>query len=241
MKTFRDFDLPVKHLEGDGEHYVPPKARDCEEIERRKQLVPGVLMAELQLKGIKIARNILEIVQQQDDGIFVVRTLGAAALNTSWYNYAMGAQDVMRRRLNLPSIDEFGEDVTKSKIITDAVEQMGVAEDEADIMVQEGHEKRRLYDIRKKVIGKSLGNSALTLASVPYADILSKSYDPKFRQYVARQGALEILEESRMLHITVGSNPTLAQLADNDSPLSVYWRRNADDAAFDALEQAIET
>jgi hypothetical protein len=42
------------------------------------------------------------------------------------------------------------------------------------------------------------------------------------------------------MHKTVGSNPTLAQLSDKDSPLSVYWRRNANDLAYDALEQAYE-
>ena len=50
-----------------------------------------------------------------------------------------------------------------------------------------------------------------------------------------------MLEDSRTLYKQVGSNPTLAQLSDNDSPLSVYWRRNAPDTAYEALEQAIES
>ena len=80
------------------------------------------------------------------------------------------------------------------------------------------------------------------MASVPYAAVLGRlDDDPESQQYLARRGAMELLEESRTLHNHVDSNPTLAQLADNDSPLSVYWRRNADDMAYEALEQAIET
>ena len=240
MTTFKEFDLPVKHLQG-GEHYVPPKARDSVEIARRKQYNPGVLLAELQLRGIEIARTILELVADQEDTLFTTRTLGAAALNTSWYSYAMGAEDVMRRRLTLPSIDEFGENITKPAIIGSAIEQIEVAERAAGIMVDEGHEKKPLYAVRKKVIGVNLGNSALTLASVPFVNILNRSNDPEFQQDIARQGALELLEDSRTLYKQVDSNPTLAQLADNDSPLSVYWRRNANDVAFEALEQAIES
>lgn len=240
MKTFKKFDLPVKHLEGEGEHYIPPKARDAEEIARRRQLAPGVLMAEMQLKGIKIARSILELIMDEEDTLFTTKTLGAAALNTAWYNFAQGAKDVMRRQLTLPPYDEYGEDVDKAFIIGDAAEQMCVAEHEASLMVREGHEKRRLYVARKKVIGVKLGDSALILASAPYADIIPHINDPVYGQLLARRSALELLEDSRTLYKQVGSNPTLAQLADQDSPLSVYWRHQANDLAYSALELAKE-
>jgi hypothetical protein len=240
MKTFKKFDLPIKHLEGEGEHYIPPKSRDEQEIERRRQLAPGVLMAEMQLKGIKIARNILELVMDQEDTVFTTKTLGAAALNTSWHNFAQGAKDVMRRQLTLPPYDEYGPDVDKPFVISLASEQMCAAEHSALLMVHEGHEKRKLYVARKKVIGVKLGDSALTLASAPYADIIPHINDPVYGQLLARRSALELLEDSRTLYKQVGSNPTLAQLADQDSPLSVYWRRQANDLAYNALEMAKE-
>lgn len=240
MKTFKQFDLPVKHLDGAGEHYVPPKARDPLEIERRQQLAPGVLLVEFQRKGIKIARSILEYVMEEEDTMFATRTLGAAALNTAWYNYARGAQDVMRRKLTLPPLETYGYGLDKPFIIADAVEEMQEAERQADAQVNEAHWNKRVLPTRKKAIGIHLGNSALTLACTPYANAIESSYSPAFHLYLARQGALEILEDSRTLHKQVGSNPTLAQLADTDSPLSVYWRRAANDLAYEALEQAVE-
>ena len=41
------------------------------------------------------------------------------------------------------------------------------------------------------------------------------------------QAALELLDISKSMYKEVGANPTLAQLADKDSPLSVFWRRHA--------------
>jgi hypothetical protein len=241
MKTFKKFDLPVKHLEGEGEHYVPPKARDPQEIERRHQLMPGLLMAEMQAKGIKIARCILEQMQDEEDALFATKTLGAAALNTAWYSFAQGAKDVMRRQLTLPPYDEYGEDVDMALIVDDAVYQLSEAEKVADSMVKEGHEKRRLYVIRKKVIGVKLGDAALTLGSAAYANLIAQiPDDPEYQQKLARRSALELLEQSRTLYKQADSNPTLAQLADKDSPLSVYWRRTANDWAYNALESAVE-
>ena len=241
MRTFKHFDLPVKHLEGEGEHYIPPKARDEAEIERRQDLAPGVLMAEMQAKGIKIAKNILELMIDTEDTLFATKTLGASSLNTAWYNYAQGAKNVMRRTLSLPSYDELGEEVTKTNLIDLATFRLGTAQWAANNLVKDGHERRRLYIKHKKIIGGQLGNAALVLANVPAAEAIAFfDDDPAYQQLIARQSATSLLEDSRMLYKQVGSNPTLAQLSDQDSPLSVYWRRNAPDAAYQALEEATE-
>ena len=160
MKTFKEFDLPVKHLEG-GEHYVPPKARDFDEIERRKQLAPGVLLAELQKRGIEIAKQILELTAERDETLFTTRTLGAAASKHRLGITTLRAPKMsMRRRLTLPNIDEFGDNVTESQLLVQPLGKWAVAEMKRDTMVDEGHEKRRLYVARKKLIGMQLGNSA---------------------------------------------------------------------------------
>lgn len=240
MKTFIHFDLPVKHLEGEGEHYVPPKAREAQEIERRKQLVPGVLMAEMQQKGIRIAKSILELMMDEEDTLFVTKTLGASLLNTAWYNYAQGAKNVMRRTLTLPAYGELDQQITKPYLVEMAVKHMHTAERSATNLVNDGYERRRLYVKHKKIIGSTLGNAALILANVPHTEVIAYFDDPAYQQLIARQSALEVLEDSRTLYKQVGSNPTLAQLGDNDSPLSVYWRRNAPDLAYEVLEQAVD-
>jgi hypothetical protein len=240
MKTFKNFDLPVKHLEGEGEHYVPPKARDPYEIERRKMLGKGVLMAEMQAKGIKVAHGILKYMVDKDDTLFTTKTLAAASLNTAWYNYAQGAQDVMRRTLQLPNYELVDEADPEEYLFNVAIDQMGEAETIAQRLVRDGQERRRLYVAHKKPLGLKLGNTALVLATIPHANQLAYLRDPAFRQMLARDSSLEVLEDSRNLYKQVGSNPTLAQLADQDSPLAVYWRRQANDLAYDALEIAKE-
>jgi hypothetical protein len=198
-------------------------------------------MAEMQQRGIHIARIMLEQAIDKEDTLFMTKTLAAAAINTAWYNYAAGAKNVMRRTLTLPSYEMMDETIAKPLLIDHAAQHMKVAENYATDLVTDGHEKRHLYEKHKKIIGSTLGNTAIELANVPLAEILGYTEDPKFQKSVVRHSALEMLEDSRTLHLQVGSNPTLGQLSDNDSPLSVYWRRNAPDTAFEALEEAIES
>ncbi len=242
MKTFTKFDLPTQHLEGIGEPYLPPKARDELEIARRTGRAPGVLMAEMQLRGIRIAEGILEYILNEEDILFATKTLGAAALNTAWYNIGRGAKDVMSRQLTLPIYSEYGPDANQAFVIGEAIGEMSEAEVAATQMVKEGREKGELYDVRKKAIGVKLGDSALTLASVPScAEIIAVSDKPAVQQSIARRSASELLENSRLLYRQMNdTNPTLAQLADQDSPLSVYWRKQANNLAYDALEMAKE-
>lgn len=49
------------------------------------------------------------------------------------------------------------------------------------------------------------------------------------------------MESARERAAEIGVNPSLAQLGDVDSPLSVYWRRHAPNGAFDAYMEALET
>jgi hypothetical protein len=198
-------------------------------------------MAEMQQRGIHIARLMLEQSINKEDILFLTKTLAAAAINTAWYNYAAGAKNVMRRTLTLPSYELMDGEIAKPLLIDHAAQKMGFAEHHAANLVTDGHERRRLYVKHKKIIGLTLGNTALELANVPFAEELGYSEDPKLQKSIVRHSALQMLEDSRTLYKQVGSNPTLAQLSDNDSPLSVYWRRNAPDTAYEALEQAIES
>ncbi len=97
---YKDFDLPTNH-QAKGEDYIPPKARQADEIERRRRLPSGTLLAEQQRDGIAISAEALARLEREEDLQFASRILGASALNTSWYLFAKGAP-VMRRRLKLP-------------------------------------------------------------------------------------------------------------------------------------------
>ncbi|MNL62941.1 hypothetical protein D3C87_1870170 [compost metagenome] len=69
---------------------------------------------------------------------------------------------------------------------------------------------------------------------------VADSYSPFDVQNLAREQSLQTLEQARVFGDHVGSHPSMAQLADPNSDLAVYWRRNAPNGAFEAYEEAIE-
>lgn len=235
---FKDFDLTVKHV--DGRHYVPPKARRPEEIERRRRLPRGSLLAEQQRKGIVIGAAILHRVQEPEDITFTRRVLAAGGLNTAWYSFAQDAPDVMRRRLKLPPVavenDPWRAD--SATLLESARLRYDDAVLLADRVVAATELRARRLHQHKKVLGRHLGETSLILACVDMDAnaIYGTAFDV---QHVVRQRSLAALEDARNLAGEVGAHPTLAQLADPDSDLSVYWRRNAPIGAYDAYEAAI--
>lgn len=234
---YKHFDLPVKHLDGDFD-YVPPKAREEAEIARRRALAPGTLLAEQQVRGCEVASRVVDYCIEHDDGLFSTRVLAATAMNTAWYNLARGARDVMRRRLYLPVHGRI-EPITRGSLQTRASERLSMATDQAD-KVRRSIEGRHCTVARhRKELGVRLGDTSLLLASIERADKIELvRREAAMAQRITRQACLDALELSRDMHGEVGANPTLAQLADQDSPLSVYWRRNGSNEAVNALEAA---
>ena len=84
---------------------------------------------------------------------------------------------------------------------------------------------------------QNLGNAALDLVALT-SDFTGRSRADL--QHQMREASLDLLGRSRMAAIAIGAHPSLAQLADQDSPLSVHWRRNATSQAYDALDEAYE-
>ena len=233
---FKDFDLPTQHLAE--EHYVPPKARSAAEIERRHRLPKGSLLAEHQHRGLKVAAGILGNIIDQPDVDFSARLLAAAGLNTAWYGFAQGAEtEVMRRRLKLPRLDGWqpawrpsGPDLLREA--TDGFEEAVFAAKAVVSAVEHRSPRTAGY---KKTLGRAIGNSSLTLACVPVADQLVLGGTDHDIQLLVRQRSLHTLNDARQLSGEIGSHPSIAQLADQDSDLSVYWRRNAPNGALQAF------
>lgn len=236
-RIYKHFDLPVKHLDGDFD-YVPPKARDQAEIVRRRQLAPGTLLVEQQALGTEIAGRVVDYCIEHDDGEFSARLLAATAMNTAWYNFARDAQNVMRRRLYLPVHGKV-EPITRESLLTRASERFTLSAQMAE-RVRRSVEGRHCTTTRyRKELGVRLGDTALVLAAVDNApEIEMARGESGLAQRITRQACLRALEQSRGLHAEISANPTLAQLADADSPLSVYWRRHGTNQAVDALEAA---
>ena len=237
-KPYKDFDLTSTHIVDN--HYVPPKARRSDEIARRHSLPRGTVLLEKQRDGISIASDILQQDYDQPDKDFIIETLGASALNTSWYTFAQSAP-VMRRRLKLPELADDQADwrETRPGLLVKIREGLVGATHMAE-KVRMSHVNRLETRRQTTLLGRQLGNVSLKIASLPIANTAmgQSAFDI---QEAARLRSLEALETARTFaDRTLGLHPSIAQLADPDSPLSVYWRRNAPNEAHNAYEQALE-
>lgn len=104
-QPYRHFDLPTIHLDPHKAHHIPRRATNQSEVERRKTLPKGTLLAEEQTRGIAVAARLLWHLSEQEDIAFVRPIIAAAGINTAWYDFA-AQSPVMRRRLLLPRLDE---------------------------------------------------------------------------------------------------------------------------------------
>lgn len=240
---YKDFDLPSR-IEAKGAPYVPPKARDDDEIERRRRLPTGTLLAEAQRDGVAIAADILADMEDPADLAFASRLLGASALNTSWYLFAEGAP-VMRRRLKLPLLATEGDIVRPDTIelVQARDRRLAEARRRADTHTQmvAFALAEAARDDSATNLGRLVGNTGLSIATVDLGDVFTFGQGDNFEvQDAVRERSLQTLRDARELGIELHTIPSLAQLADPDSDLSVFWRRQAPNGAYRAYCDAID-
>jgi hypothetical protein len=236
-KPFKHFDMPTQHLAGYDTHFIPPKARSAAETERRRSRPAGALVAEHQLHGIQIAATVLARVSEQPDIDFVSQLIGVSGLNTASYVFPKG--DVMRRRILLPNM--IGEDGVEPPRTADHLEAARHGLREATVaaeglLIVAGEKSKATMRLRME-LGRQIGETSLGLICADMADIVP--FDNELAiQSMARQQSLLALEASRTMGAEIGTPPSLAQLADPDSHLSVYFRREAPNGAYQAFEEA---
>jgi hypothetical protein len=245
---FRDFDLPVEHLL-DERHYVPPKSHDTAEIARRRDLNAGTLRYEKQARGLVVARTILHELSEEEGLLFATNMLAVAGLNSAWYSYAQRRVDVMRRRLKLP-IMLHARNRAPHTILEDVDEILGCAQKNADNLVIALECQPEKVDQRQHSVGRATGNAALHLATfgaVSRGEFPKPQYDSdedtilndEVMQSHVRSIALSTLSDARNAHRTIGAHPSIAQLADPYSHLSVYWHRHAPGSAQNAIVESL--
>ncbi len=241
-RIYKDFDLPTKHL--DGRHFVPAKARDEEEIERRRQLPQGVLLAEHQERGLAVASTILRFVKEPEGVGFSSRIIAASGLNSAWYGFARGAEfEVMRRRLKLPylAIQNPAYQECSSDILDEAAFRFGDARATAEQLKNAIETYSPRVERHKRTLGRKIGKASLTLACVDLGDkLIEQPLSSVDTQILVREHSLRALNDARTLGDTIGLPPSIAQLADPDSHLSVFWRREAPTDAVRAYETAVD-
>lgn len=241
-RIYKDFDLPTKHLTGDA-HFVPRKARDEEEIARRHELAHGTIILEHQRLGLGVASLAIKLAKSPDDIDFITSVLAASGINTAWYAFARGAEaEVQRRRLKLPDLTALKpENRPSSEDLRDeAAWLFGEAMQRTDAVISALQTDRKKFISLSKTVGRMTGKASLTLAAAGAGDhIIEVGGMSQFdTQNLVRQRSLVALDTARTMDEALCVPPSLAQLADPLSNVSVYWQRQAPNGAMNALEQA---
>jgi len=242
---YSQLNLPKYHLPAEGPNYRPYNSRDYEEIERRNSLRPGSLVLEQQYFGTGLASSMISEIDKNeiDDGGFTTRMLAVAGINSSWYSFARGS-NVMSRRLILPKMAEEIDDIdyreTRESLIQKCNQGMfasavmaGYLYDMHEYGIKVGERAREVS------LGRNLGNTSLSLACLDVVDT-TKHKSVFDAQDLAREHSMKLIESSKALVGRIGSYPSMAQFAEADSELMVYWRRFAPNEAVGLLNSAIE-
>lgn len=218
-------DLPVAHLGKDG-HYVPPKAKD-EEIIRLRRSRPGTLKLLASSVGANVAAELVYTSSEDLDlAQFTSGVIAPTIINSVWYQFAQGEK---QNRRNLPYFPLYEKLEPANGLMNGAAENL----QDASIAIRKLAGVSVINPIRKANLRRSssliLRDSAMALTAVPLADRLQ--YDPERYSELAvgqwmQNATNEMLITARTMYEEIGTHPSLAQLADSESDLSVYIRRN---------------
>lgn len=236
---YTQFDLPTRHLTGNN-HYIPPRARDSSEAERRHDLPSGTVLLEQQHRGLLVASRVLEVVNDADDIAYTAQLIGACGLNSAHYQFARGS-GFMRRHTALPYLAQPIDQPrpTSEDILASSRTKLSRVAETAGTLANIHAERRFGERDKAEVLGRSMTHAALEAACAPIADNIS-SRGAFAVQAAVRAHCLDTLDSARNLGIELGTPPSFAQLADPDSDLSVHVRRGAPSDVFYAFEEALD-
>ncbi len=241
---YSQLNLPKYHLPAEGPNYKPYNSRDYEEVGRRNSLRPGSLILEQQYFGTGIASSMISEIGRSDidDGGFTTRMLAVAGINSSWYSFARDS-NVMSRRLALPKIAEESDDIdyreTRESLIQKCNQGMFASAVMAGYLYDMYEHGIKVGERAREVsLGRNLGNTSLSLACLDVVDT-TKHRSIFDAQDFAREHSLKSIESSKSLAEQIGSYPSMAQFAEADSELMVYWRRFAPNEAVGLINQAV--
>lgn len=229
-------DLPTVHLSGPD--YVPAPTRDPEIRALRHGRRPGTITLEQQAEGIAKIPRILERLRTPEGMEFASRSLAIATFNSGWYMNGREAP-VMRRVGHLPKLVDEETDWRQTP------EGLRIANGWTahDLAIHAGHlavqHAERASSARQRTkIGRRLTDLSLSLTGLQVVDIAATGSAAE-AQHQAWEASQDMVSLSRTLGREIGTNPSIASLADPDSDFSVYWRRNAPDDAYDALVESV--
>ncbi|RYX78934.1 hypothetical protein EON76_04465 [bacterium] len=244
-KPYKNIDHPVVNLnETDGLHYIPPLSRDEEEIDYLHGVAPGTKILAHQGTGLTVAHAVSEhSFSNETDRHFAFSELSKALFNSSWYLFAQGAQDVMRRRLLLPELADDDADwrETSAGLLARTQDSLGYAAELGQELTI-AHASERSTDTIRKRLGRQMGNSALLLSSIDMVPA-PRGLSAFEISHAQRLRSLDQFRQSRTTSPQNSFFPSIAQIARSRSPLSTEWQERAPhtNEAYRVLAEAQDT
>lgn len=245
----RHGDLPVTLL-NERYDWVPPKSHDPDEIAVLQEVQPGTLITAREARGIRVAQHFMYFLAQQE-GVdqFGPARVAEATYGSAYYDFGkqvMGTplhKRVGRKRTYLPVHKNTEGPISRQSIALDASNRLAGAHETANELVGEMVRRGSLTLTKRKSLGLQLANTALLVASTPYASLINGAKGPNpgegddaFMQDMAHMGMEDMFRGIQETTIETGINPGLAQLALTRSSLTTYIDNRGGAQASEALE-----
>lgn len=227
--------------------YVPHPARDQERVALFEGGPRGIVIATDQKIGSRAVLNTFDWTSlhgSEADVQSAARLLAHTSLGTAYHLYAQKAvQEVMYRKVPLPRALDFesGVHYGRNSFLNDASNGLTDAAEIADEVKRAVVEQRATarYD---KALGRSLAKTGLTLAAI--ADqVPVVRLDAVRTQEAVYMSAQLAYAQMMELSGQIGARPTVAQIANQRSPLMQYLhdnRQSVTGSVYDRLNDEVQ-
>lgn len=222
----------------DPRHSVVRKALDSTEADRRGSLPSGTVKLEDQAKGMALIEQVVNNrFENPRDKRFLGTHLGYAALFGGLYTSATGTSKVMNRIYDIPEVAAHEWTQTENGLWMQGKDIISAAASGSQELTIR-HMNHMDSEDRTRRIGRSFGSSAAFLFN--YGQPIP-SGTPYEAQFVVRERVMDAGFAARQQVDEIGRFPSVAALADIDSPQSSWLRRNApSQEVYSAIVQAQE-
>lgn len=226
-------------------NYVPSEARDPSFIRLFAGKAPGIRIAWQQHAGVNAMAETLAKVHEDGDEAdqeSAATIFALASVGTAYHTVAEGMLDKrMHFRVRLPSMMEQGVRLTHNDLMDQAHEGLAHAAGLSLQILEMTNERQNTKKVSEK-LGRSLARIGMGLAAV--ADTVpDMRLDEAGMQEAAYHAAGKIHHESIRLSGQISARPSVAQLADYQSPLRHHMyesRHFATDMVLNSVDASVK-
>jgi hypothetical protein len=222
--------------------WVPGAAHSPEIIEHRKGRPADTLVYELQHVATQIAGRVFQLVHHRADIESAGNMIAPALFNSGRMTLARRTSDTRTSR----SVNDLHQVAKPDTVYRD---------NPADVRTKTMFRFAAISELSNRVFqecaiskptnkslyraGRALGNTGLATGLTVDMKYIPMGTDHEVQDWV-RESGLRTVATTHELAEALTVAPSIAQLADRNSPLTTHWNNTATNGAYDALQQAQE-